>query len=159
MSPLAIFLQSSYDNVWYILANIPSICLSVCLGYIKQCQVKLHASTAYLGQLLPCNNWMIFLSLSQLPCLDCKMHQESWELTHHLDKEEHKWYTVTVWLLILDNNLFASFVHLKKCTKLKEMYEAQLQFPDRCMCWRVKGGGLLWQRYRYFLVHIASIYY
>ena len=40
----------------------------------------------YLGQLLLCNTWMTFENSFLHQCLDCKMHQVTWELAHHLNE-------------------------------------------------------------------------
>ena len=40
----------------------------------------------YLGQLLLCSTWMTFENSFLHQCLDCKMHQVTWELAHHLNE-------------------------------------------------------------------------
>ena len=40
----------------------------------------------YLGQLLLCNTWMTFENSFLHQCLDCKTHQVTWELAHHLNE-------------------------------------------------------------------------
>lgn len=42
--------------------------------------------TMYLGQLLLCSTWMTFENSFLHQCLDCKMHQVTWELAHHLNE-------------------------------------------------------------------------